>query len=67
LDSKLNYAAGAFLPKKVGMKIEKGEKIGTLFCDDKNIGNNVTKRISECYTVSNTKIAKEKLIIKIMR
>ncbi|RLC52910.1 MAG: thymidine phosphorylase [Candidatus Cloacimonadota bacterium] len=65
LESKLNYAAGAFLPKKIGDYIEKGEMLAIVYCDDEEKGKIVGKRIKESYTISDEKIEKRDIILKI--
>jgi pyrimidine-nucleoside phosphorylase len=49
IESKLNYAAGAYLPIKVGHFIEKNSKIGNVFCDDEKLGYAAADKIAESY------------------
>ena len=67
LDSQLNYAAGAFLPKKIGNKVQNGEEMGKLYCDDIESGNAVITKIKESYQISEKEIPEEKLILKIVK
>ncbi|MBT7469180.1 MAG: thymidine phosphorylase, partial [Candidatus Cloacimonetes bacterium] len=67
LNSKLNYASGAFLPYKIGDKITENSVLGKVFCDDKILGELVAKKISKCYAFSQTKVEKEKLILGILK
>lgn len=66
LDSKLNYASGAFLPKKIGDKITINEEIGKVFCDDKNLGKMAADKIANCYLVSQKEVQKQNMILKIL-
>lgn len=63
LDSKLNYGTGAKLHLKIGDKVESGSSMGTLFCDNKEIGIKVAERISSAYQIVNILVEKEKLIL----
>jgi pyrimidine-nucleoside phosphorylase len=67
LDSKLNYAAGAFLPKKIGHKVQSGEEIGKLYCDDIETGKAVIAKIKDSYIISAVQISEEKIIIKTLK
>jgi pyrimidine-nucleoside phosphorylase len=67
LDSQLNYAAGAFLPKKIGNKVQNGEEMGKLYSDDIESGNAVITKIKESYQISEKEIPEEKLILKIVK
>ncbi|HPR18572.1 MAG TPA: thymidine phosphorylase [Candidatus Cloacimonadota bacterium] len=55
IESQLNYAAGAYLPFKVGDFIEKGQEIGKVFCDDELLGKPVAEKIAESYSVTPSK------------
>ncbi|MCK4311972.1 MAG: thymidine phosphorylase [Candidatus Cloacimonetes bacterium] len=66
LDSKLNYASGTYLPKKIGNYVRKGEQIGKVFCDEEESGKEVAKRILESYKISNIEVKQQKLILKII-
>ena len=55
IESQLNYAAGAYLPFKVGDFIEKGQEIGKVFCDDELPGKPVAEKIAESYSVTPSK------------
>lgn len=67
LDSKLNYASGTYLPKKIGNYVRKGEQIGKVFCDEEECGKEVAKKILESYKISNIEVKPQKLIIKVIR
>jgi pyrimidine-nucleoside phosphorylase len=62
LESALDYGSGAFLTRKVGFEVKKGEQIGLVYCNDKRIGEQVAKKIIDCYTVTPEKIEKPELI-----
>jgi len=55
IDSKLNYAAGAYLPKKIGDFVEQNSEIGKVFCDDEKIGKSVVQKILKSYSFSASK------------
>jgi len=63
LNSKLNYASGAYLPFKIGDKSNEGEVLGKVFCDDEVLGKSVAKKIANCYAFSKTKVKKQKMIL----
>jgi pyrimidine-nucleoside phosphorylase len=69
INSTLNYASGAFLPFKIGDHISRGTELGTVFCDDKEIGLSVSKKIAESYLIvpsenksKHSNIQREKII-----
>lgn len=64
LESKLNYATGAYLPKKIGDKIGREEKLGTVYCDNKDMGKIVCDKILASYKLQSNKVTKEKVILK---
>ncbi len=51
IKSKLNYAAGAYLPVKVGDQVEKNSEIGIVFCDDETAGKIVADKIAKNYAI----------------
>jgi len=55
IDSKLNYAAGAYLPNKIGDFVEQNSEIGKVFCDDDKIGKSVVQKILKSYSFSASK------------
>lgn len=67
LNSKLNYASGAFLPFKIGDKITESEILGRVFYDDEKLGKSVAKKILQCYSFSKTKVEREKMILGILK
>ncbi len=64
LDDKLNYATGAELLLKIGDKVEKGQIIGQLHCDDQDLIKTTITRIKDCYEISSNEVAKEKIILE---
>ncbi len=64
LDDQLNYATGAELFKKVGDKVQAGEIIGYLHCDDQALVKATITRIKDAYELSTDYIAKEKIILE---
>ena len=66
LDSKLDYSSGAFLPIKIGTKINAGEEIGKIFCNDKEAGKEVVNKILNSIHFSKNEIPEKQLIIKIV-
>ena len=64
LSSKLNYAAGASLPNKIGDEVIKGEPFGFIYCDDNKNKEEIIQEILEAYTISNKKVEKEELILE---
>jgi pyrimidine-nucleoside phosphorylase len=67
LDSKLNYAAGAYLPYKVGDCIKNKSEIGKVYCDSLEIGKNVAIKILNSYSISQTEINPQNMILEIVR
>jgi pyrimidine-nucleoside phosphorylase len=67
LDSNLDYAAGAYLPFKIGDKIDKGQILGKIYCQDTGSGQEAARKILSSYRLSNTKIEVEDLIYDINR
>lgn len=65
LSSKLDYATGAYLTKKIGDKVEKGEIIGHLYSNSQD--NSVIQKILDSYEFSDKPIDKEKIILEIQR
>lgn len=63
LQSPLNYAAGAYLPLKIGDSIQEGETIGTVYTDDLAAGEAVAKKIAQSYKVDNHPKNREVMII----
>lgn len=63
LEDDLNYATGAELFKKIGDKVEKGEIIGYLHCDDDSLLDSTLSRILDSYLITSDKIKKEKIIL----
>lgn len=55
IDSKLDYAAGAFLPIKVGHFVDKNSEIGKVYCDDDKVGFSVAEKISQSYSYISSK------------
>ncbi|NQV18918.1 MAG: thymidine phosphorylase [Armatimonadetes bacterium] len=55
IDSKLNYAAGAYLPNKIGDFVEQNSEIGKVFCDDDKMGKSVVQKILKSYSFSASK------------
>ena len=66
IDSKLNYAAGAYLPIKVGNFIEKNMEIGKVYCDEENIGFAVAEKIANSHSTILSKDKFDKNYIKEM-
>ncbi len=67
LNSKLNYGTGASFHKKIGDLIQKEEELGTVLCDDQEIGKMVADKIRNSFEISETEIEKPDLILKILR
>ena len=67
LDSKLNYAAGAYLPYKVGDCIKNKSEIGKVYCDSLEIGKNVAIKILNSYSISQTEINPQNMILEVIR
>jgi len=64
LTDKLEYSSGASLYYKIGDFIEKDQKMGNLYCNDKSLGQTVIAKILEAYSLSEEKVKKEALIIE---
>jgi pyrimidine-nucleoside phosphorylase len=63
LDSKLDHATGAYLPYKIGDKLKKDDKLGIVFANNKQAGQQVAARLASCYQLSSEPIAKQKIIL----
>jgi pyrimidine-nucleoside phosphorylase len=66
LDSKLDYGTGAYLPFKIGDKLEKGRELGKIYCNNKNTGITVADQVNNSYLFSNNKINSQKIILKVI-
>ena len=66
LTSKLDYGTGAYLPFKIGDKVEKGCELGKIYCNNKNIGITVADQVNTSYLFSNKKINSQKIILKVI-
>jgi len=67
LGSKLDYAAGAYLPYKIGDKFEIGQELGKVYCENKISGEEAASKISKAYLLSSTCVKREKLILDVTR
>ena len=67
LDSKLDYSSGAYLTKKIGDKISKNETIGHIFCNSEKQGNSIIPKILNSYKLTDKKLKKEEMILKILK
>ncbi len=65
LDSKLDYATGAYLPKKIGHETEAGDPMGLVYANDEETGKLVANRIAEAYKISASYVETRNRIIKI--
>nr|HPM02011.1 hypothetical protein [Candidatus Cloacimonadota bacterium] len=63
--SALDYTAGCEFYKKQGYKIEKGELIGFVLCNNETAGNQVCERILKSMQISEIELHSEKLILKV--
>lgn len=66
LTSKLDYGTGAFLPFKIGDKVEKGCELGKIYCSNKHTGIAVTDQVNNSYLFSDKKINSQKIILKVI-
>ncbi len=66
LSSELDYTAGCEFYKKQGEKIEKGELVGLVYCQNQEEGQKVAGRILESIQVSESEPGSEKLILKVI-
>ncbi|MCD4651304.1 MAG: thymidine phosphorylase [Candidatus Cloacimonetes bacterium] len=66
LDSILDYSSGAYLPFKIGDKIEAGASLGTVYCNNAESGKIVSTEIAQCFTVSVEPVKKTGRIIRII-
>ncbi len=65
-EDKIDYLAGVILHKKVGDKVEKGEKLATLYSSDENLFNSATKEFLTGLKISDTKPTIKSKIIKVI-
>jgi pyrimidine-nucleoside phosphorylase len=63
LEDQLDYGAGAFLPKKIGDWLSKGESMGTVYCSDMSRGQSTVEQIHDSYTISDSEIEKPPIIL----
>lgn len=63
LADKLDMAAGAYLPYKTGDRIEKGEELGRIYCNDKKKGLQAVERVREAYELTEERVEREKIIL----
>ncbi|MFO7896981.1 MAG: thymidine phosphorylase [Candidatus Cloacimonadales bacterium] len=66
LDSKLDYSSGAYFPLKIGDKIEQGDEIGQIYCNDEAAGKVTAAKILNSIHFSAKEISARQLIIKIV-
>lgn len=66
IDDEIDYAAGIILNKKTGDKIEKGEVIATLYTNNENSLSEATERLSRATIISDERLPKGKLILKVI-
>ena len=64
LKAKLDLAAGAYLPYKIGDQCQKGHTLGTVFCHDKSTGDAAIERIRSAYILTDDVVEKEKIILE---
>jgi thymidine phosphorylase len=62
----LDYGTGAYLPFKIGDKVEKGCELGKIYCNNKNTGITVADQVNTSYLFSNKKINSQKIILKVI-
>jgi pyrimidine-nucleoside phosphorylase len=63
LESKIDHSTGAYLPYKIGDKLQKDEKLGTVFANNKKTGKAVAAKLAKCYQLSAEPIAKQPIIL----
>jgi pyrimidine-nucleoside phosphorylase len=63
LESKIDHSTGAYLPYKIGDKLQKDEKLGTVFANNKKTGKAVAAKLAKCYQLSTEPIAKQPIIL----
>jgi len=63
LNDQLDPAAGAYLPHKIGAKINKNDELGLLLSNDKSSGQKAAERIAAAYHLSDNFVNKEATII----
>ena len=66
LDSKLDYTTGAYLPFKIGDRIEKGKELGKIYSNNYETGMNVATLINKSFALSTRKLAGQKVILKVI-
>ncbi len=65
-DDKIDLSAGILLSKKVGNKISKGDKIATLYGNDKKKLESILKDISKAFIITQNKVEEESLVKEIL-
>ncbi|MBN2461879.1 MAG: thymidine phosphorylase [Candidatus Cloacimonetes bacterium] len=66
LDSRLDPGSGAYLPLKVGDRVERDDILGHVFCNDLKSGKKVARQIALSHIISDVNVSKENLIFKIV-
>ncbi|HPY95981.1 MAG TPA: thymidine phosphorylase [Candidatus Cloacimonadota bacterium] len=66
LESALDYNAGCELYKKQGDRIDKGEIIGYVYCENDEVGRNVVFRILNSMNIAETEEHSEDIIIEVI-
>ncbi len=59
----IDYGSGAILHPKVGDRVNQGDEIGTLFCNDQAAGETAIARILQSYRLSPDPVAKEDILL----
>ncbi len=62
----IDFGAGALLIPKVGSRLEQGEPIGEVHCNDLEAGQETVKLIKAAYALSPEPVPKEDLILEIV-
>ncbi len=65
LESQLNYGTGAYLPVKVGHRVDKGMELGLVFADSEEAGKKVALEIGESFQISESEWPSEQIILSV--
>ncbi len=66
-EDKIDYLAGVILHKKVGDKVEKGEKIATLYSTNESLFNQAVKEFNKGLKITDNKPEIKSKIIKVIK
>lgn len=67
MESRLDPAAGAFLPFKIGDHISQGDMLGSVFANDKSAAQKTAHKIQSAYQISTEYKKPAPMVLKVIR